>query len=163
MIPAHKGDDRGREWRPGYVGWYHRLSQQYLWKSDSTWMIPVCIQGRWREQKLNVVMPVGDALSGSAHWTQARSPFLLPPLTLHSLEQSTNGIRYDQDLLEQSADRDRLFTQSSIWIPGHICIRFSVSPLFTTWFTTWSCLNKIIELTTHHHSDLDACMTHSLE
>ena len=79
-----------REWRLGYVGWYHRLFWQYLWRSNSTWMIPVHVQGRWREQKLNVVIPVGDSLSGSACWTWAHSPFLLPPLTLHLLEQSTD-------------------------------------------------------------------------
>ena len=86
MIPAHKGDDGGREWRPGYVGWYHRLSQQYLWRSDSTRMIPVHVQGRQREQKPNMVIPVGDSLSGSAKAVPAGhkhvlfSSFLLPPL-----------------------------------------------------------------------------------
>ena len=81
----------------------------------------------------------------------------------HSLELSMNGICYNQDLLEQSTDRDHLFTWSSLWIPRHIHIHFSISPLFTTWFTTWSHLNKIIELTTHCHSDLGAHMTHLLE
>ena len=128
MIPVHKGDDGGRKWRPGYVGWYHGLSQQYLWRSDSTQMIPVHIQGRWREQKLNMVIPVGDSLSGSACWTQACSLFLLPPLTLHSLEQSMNKICYDQYLLEQSTDRDCLFTTwSSLWVPGFLDTSASVS------------------------------------
>ena len=128
MIPAHKGDDGGREWRPGYVKWYHRLSQQCLWRSNSTQMIPVHIQGRWREQKPNIVIPAGNALSGSAHWTWACSPFLLPPLTFHLLEQSVNKICYNQHLLEQSTDRDCLFTtQSSLWVPGFLDASMSVS------------------------------------
>ena len=90
-------------------------------KNDSTWIIPVHVQGRQREQKPNMVIPVGNALSGSAHWTRAHSPFLLPPLTLHLLEQSTNEICYDLYPLEQSTDRDRLFTtQSSLWVPGFL-------------------------------------------
>ena len=136
MIPAHKGDDGGREWRPGYVGWYHRLSQQYLWRSDSTRMIPVHVQGRQREQKPNMVIPVGDSLSGSAKAVPAGhehvlfSSFLLPPSSfeLHSLEQSVNKICYDQYLLEQSADRDCLFTtRSSLWVPGFLDASASVS------------------------------------
>jgi hypothetical protein len=62
-------------------------------------------------------MPAGDALGGSARWTRARSP----PFTIHSLEQSANGTRYDQNLLEQSADRNRLFTTwFSLWIPRSV-------------------------------------------
>ena len=53
----------------------------------------------------SVAMSAGDALGGSAHWSQD-----LLTLDVHSLEQSANGIRYDQYLLEQSADRNSLFT-----------------------------------------------------
>ena len=53
----------------------------------------------------SVAMSAGDALGGSARWSQD-----LLTLDIHSLEQSANGIRYDQYLLEQSADRNSLFT-----------------------------------------------------
>ena len=56
-------------------------------------------------QLSNVAVPAGDMLGGSACWTWAQSTqdsWCSP--TIHSLEQSTNGIHYNQDLLELSAD-----------------------------------------------------------
>ena len=58
-----------------------------------------------RETMPSVAMSAGDALGGSACWSQD-----LLTLDVHSLEQSMNGICYDQYLLEQSADRNSLFT-----------------------------------------------------
>ena len=115
MIPVHKGDDDGwREWKPEYIMWYCRLFQQCLWKSNF-YIDDSSVQGRWWEQRLSVAMPLVAVPTGSLESWHS------PPFTIHSLEQSANGIYYNQHLLEQSTDRNHL-----------------LSLLFTTWFTTCS-------------------------
>ena len=115
MIPVHKGDDGAREQKPEYIAdCSSNVSEKatvHRWFQCTSWW-----RKMMRSKTLSVAMSMGDALGGSARWSHARSldSWCSPPFTIHLLEQSTNGICYDEDLLEQSADRNCIFTTWSM-------------------------------------------------